>query len=316
MNVVHVGLQRTGNTTLQNVLLSRRPEFFYIGKVDDLYPDARIRELISRIGCQDSLEYDAGRTRAVLTELCQLNTGNKPLLVADEFLSVEGRADRRLVAERLRELFAPAKALIVLRSQLTLLPAIYMKHLSAIGTKLVSFESWLDQNYDTIRFSDQYRISLDYEALLRAYADAFGSDNVVVIPSELMHEPRSIYQVRLAALLRVPVDAVSDVMSRNVADQRVSRRHALAHRLQDVLPMEQNLAELGRRMLPRFLYEPVRRFVRGGSRVETPRLPEHWRRRIAELCAEGNARIAARWDLPLGDLGYPVPQGTDAAALK
>lgn len=306
MNLIHVGLQRTGNTTLQNSLFAQQTHFFYIGKRRDLYPNEPVRELITRISFQDSLEYDEAQTEALLRRICEDTSRSKPLLVADEILSVEGRADRRLIAERLHRLFAPAKVLIVLRAQTTIVQALYLKHLSAIGERIVPFETWLDRNYGGIRFSDLNRVGLNYEPLVRTYEDVFGFDNVMVLPSEVMHDESSIFQSRLAELLHMPPSAVWESLQQNVADQRVSRRHALAHRIQNVLPMDTNLAMLGRRMLPRPIYEIGRRFVAGGRRIEPPPLSESWRRRIAELCAEGNAKLEARRNLPLRALGYPV----------
>lgn len=306
MNVVHIGLQRTGNTTLQNALFSEHDRFFYIGKKNDLYPDDSIRELINCVAFQDSLSYDPAHTQTLLKTICAANSQGKPLLVSDEIFSIEGRADRRLVADRLHRLFAPAKVFIALRAQTTIVQALYMKHLSALGLRTVSFESWLESKYSGVRYGGVYRIDLDYDALVRTYEDIFGAENIIVLPSELMHEEQSLYQVQLAELLGMPAQAVQDALNLNAADQRVSHRHALAHRIQDVLLMEANLAEIGRRFLPRAIYQFIRRFVAGGRRIEVPDLPERWRQRIGELCAEGNSNIERRRKLPLQRLGYPV----------
>lgn len=306
MNVVHIGLQRTGNTTLQNSLFARQDHFVYIGKRNDLFPNDRVRELITRISNQDSLEYDGARTEALLQSIRAETSPSKPVLIAAEIFSIEGRADRRLVAERLYRLFAPAKVLIVLRAQPTIVQAIYFKHLSALSGRIVPFETWLEQNYGGIGFSGIHRVGLNYEPLVRAYEDVFGFENVVVLPSEIMHDENSIYPKRLAELLRMPLPAVQDSLKRNVTDQRVSRRHVLAHRVQDILPVDVNLASLGRRLLPQSLYAVIRRFVTGGGRVDPPALPEGWRKRIAALCAEGNTQLEARRNLPLRSLGYPV----------
>src|SRR6185437_10859280 len=108
MNIVHIGLPKTGTTTLQHALFPAQQRFAYIGKVNNVYPKD-VHELIERIGFQDSLEYDSARTAALLAEI---QDGSKPLIVSDEILSVDGKADRRLVAERLNGLFGPAKVLI------------------------------------------------------------------------------------------------------------------------------------------------------------------------------------------------------------
>ncbi len=306
MNVVHIGLERTGNTTLQNAIFSQQESFTYVGVRNDLYPDDRVRELIIRISSQDSLDYRNAETKALLRRICEDAPRTRPMLIASERFSLEGGADRRFIAERLRDLFAPAKVLIVLRAQTTIVQAQYLKHLSGLDDRIVPFETWLERNYGGIEFSDPYRPGLDYELLVRMYEDVFGFDNLVVLPSELMHEDNSIFQNRIAELLHMPLQAIREVLRRNVTDQRVSRRHVFAHRVQDLLLKDKNLALLGRRLLPRLVYDPIRRFVVGGPRVEAPALPERWRQRITELCAESNTRLESRLNLPLRALGYPV----------
>lgn len=306
MNIIHIGLPRTGNTTLQNAIHARQQRLFYIGKRDDTYPDARVRELVHRICVQDSLEYDAGSTKDLLRSICAAAAPSQPILIAHEMFSTEGRADRRLIAERLNALFAPAKVLIVIRAQPTFLQAQYFKHLSALDAKVQSFESWLDENYGDIPFLEPNRVGLDYDRLVRTYEEIFGAENVVVLPSELMHEVDSLYARGLAALLQIPLSTVQDALRRNVTDQSVSRRHIWVHRLQHALPMKTNLASLGRRFLPAFLYNAVRGFVSGGRRIAAAEVPERWHGKIAGICAAGNAQLEKRKGLPLRALGYPV----------
>jgi hypothetical protein len=306
MNVIHIGLQRTGNTTLQNALFSRQNHFAYIGKRNDLFPNERVRDLITRISHQDSLEYDDALTQRLLRGICNESSPSKPVLIAAEIFSIEGRADRRLIAERLHRLFAPAKVLILLRAQTTIVQAIYLKHLSSLSGRILSFETWLERNYGGVAFADLHRVGLNYEPLVRAYEDIFGVDNVVILPSEIMHDDNSTFSTRLAELLHMPPAEVQQTLSRNVTDQRISRRHLMAHRLQDMFPIDVNLASLGRRLLPRSVYGPLRRFISGGGRLAAPPLSEHWHKQIAAQCAEGNSRLAARRGLPLRELGYPV----------
>lgn len=39
MNVVHIGLPKTGSTTLQNTLFAEQQHFAYLGKSENLYRD-------------------------------------------------------------------------------------------------------------------------------------------------------------------------------------------------------------------------------------------------------------------------------------
>ncbi len=319
-NLVHIGLPKGASTTLQDRLFAPQERFLYLGRVKNGYRDPAVRELLERIAFPDSLDYDAGATAALLQSLrgraaAGATAPQRPVLVSAESLSVEGRTDRRLIAERLHRLFAPAKVLIVLRAQPTMLQSLYLNHLRGSGQRLVGFAQWLEDAYGGIRYTDMHRVGLDYDALVRLYEDVFGADNVVVLPFEWIKDASSPFVPTLAALLDRPAADVRACLQANVENQRMSGRHLLALRIQDRLPSGTNLAQLGRRLLPPSVYEPARRFVAGGRRVASPDLPEGWRARIAALCGEGNARLAARRALPLAALGYPsAPEGAAAPA--
>lgn len=306
MNIIHIGLERTGNTVLQNAIFSQHPSFTYVGAWNDLYPNDIVRELITRISSQDSLDYSHIQARGLLEIICARGWHHKPILIASERFSLEGGADRRIVAGRLYDLFFPAKVLIVLRAQTTMVQAQYLKYLSSLTGHVVSFEAWLDRTYGDIEFPEQFRLGLDYEPLIRMYEEIFGFENLVLLPSELMHEENSIYQTQLANLLELPLRTVHEALQQNLTDQRVSRRVTIAHRIQDFLPAGSNLALLGRQWLPQFVYEPIRSFFLAGRRVEAPALSERSCNRIVQICAAGNARLASRTGLPLRELGYPA----------
>ncbi len=302
MNIVHIGLPKTGTTTLQNALFAKQDQFAYIGKEQNLYTDT-LRDLINRISFQDSLDYDPAEVAALVATL---HNGSKPLLVSDEIFSVEGRADRHLVAERLHRLFAPATVLIVVRNQAAMLQSMYLNHVRGSGQRIVSFATWLQQTYGGIRFPDIYRVALDYEPLVRTYEDVFGAGNVLVLPFELIREENSLFPTALAKLLHMPAAAVQAKLTKTVDNQRMSNRHLLALHVQERLLNGANLAMLGRRLLPQSVYQPIRRLVTGGRRVPSPVLPDEWRVRLPGLCARGNAQLEARKKIPLRQLGYPV----------
>ena len=132
MNIVHVGLPKTGTTTLQHAVFPAQSRFNYIGKVNNCY-SLDLQELVERISFQDSLEYDPERAAALTA---RLHDGSKPLIVSDEIFSVDGKADRRLVAERLHRLFGPAKVLIGLRAQPSMLQALYFNYIRGSGRRV------------------------------------------------------------------------------------------------------------------------------------------------------------------------------------
>lgn len=305
MNLIHVGLPKAASTTLQNTIFVGQRDFCYIGPFNNLsnstFPDRRAEELVMRISFEDSLVYDPTRTEALREELRQ---GSRPFLVSSESFTTEGWADRRLIAERLHALFAPAKILIILRAQPSMCQSMYLNALRASGDRLVSFETWLGRKYGEI--SCETRVDLDYDRLVRIYEEMFGAEHVVVLPFEWISDENAAFAATLADLLRMPLLSVQTSLKMNVANPRMSHRHLFAIYLQNCLPKGANLALMGRRWMPQPLYDLVRGFIVSGRRVESPVLPDGWTARIAALCATGNAALAARRNLPLGALGYPV----------
>jgi hypothetical protein len=308
MNLVHIGLPKAGSTTLQNRLFAEQNYFAYIGKSASSYP-SQCRELVNRISFQDSLAYDQARAESLVVQLYQ---GSKPLLMSDENFSIEGAADRRLVAERLHHLFKPAKVLLIVRAQLAMVQSMYLNHVratylknvSGLGRRTITFSNWLEENYGNEVFFPN-RVALNYEPLVSNYERVFGADNVIVLPFEMIRDENSIFAASIADLLHMSLSTVRARL-KTIDNQRASERHLLALRIQNSLPTGTNLALLGRRSLPKSIYNLFHRFVTGGARVESPALPEIWKTRISALCARGNAAIEARKAIPLRALGYPT----------
>jgi hypothetical protein len=314
-NLIHIGLPKCASTTLQDRLFASQNRFIYLGRIKNGYQDEQTRELFERITFQDSLEYDAKATWILTQRLCAAAADpSRPILVSAESLSVEGRADRRLIAERLHQLFAPAKILIILRSQHSMLQSLYLNHLRAAGQHLVSFEQWIEAAYGGIRFTETHRVGLNYDSLVQLYDEMFGPENVVVLPFEQISGDNSQFFPMLADMLGMAASEVRECFNRNAENQRLSSRHLFALRVQDRLPGGTNLAHLGRRWLSPAVYEPLRRLVTGGRRVASPALPERWNHRIAAAYGPSNARLASRKRIPLAALGYPMAQEVGRAS--
>lgn len=238
MNIIHIGMERTGNSTLQNNLYSK----------------------INR------------------------------RVIANEIFSLKGEK----CAKALYLLYRPAKILITIRSQPGFVIAQYLKYLEMLNEPAISFPLWLKL----------YPQTLDYRPLLKLYGITFGYENLFVLPSEQMHWAGSPYQIRLAELLDIPLATVISAL-KQPADQRISRRLLIAHKIQDAFCLG-NAAILSRRILPPLVYSIIRNWVVRGRRVEMPELSEEWKQRIAEASAPGNRWIAEKFNLPLAQLGYPI----------
>jgi hypothetical protein len=318
VNLVHIGLAKTATTTLQNHVFTRQQRFRYLGKIANGYSDVLMSELVARVMRQDSLAYDAITAQSLLDtlRLHDERCGDlRPLLLSDEGLSGEARADRALIAERLHRLFMPARILIVLRAQPRLLASLYLNWVKSSGERWLPFGDWLAEYYGK-PWPERPRIGLDYDGLVRTYEDLFGSDNVVVLPFEWIAQKPTVFARALNELLGMTVDDIEAQLAGSRENIRLSERHQAALAVQNLLPSGTNLALIGRRILPLPLYRRVRDFTTSGRRIAVPELSGEWPARLAALCGEGNTALARRRQLPLATLGYPMGAVSDAEAAE
>src|SRR5262245_7382300 len=99
MNLIHIGLPKTASTNLQDRLFSQQDKFLYLGRFKNGYLNDTTKEIIERLTFEDSLEYDQTLMDSLLQRARrEVSMPSLPILVSAESLSVEGRADRRLIA--------------------------------------------------------------------------------------------------------------------------------------------------------------------------------------------------------------------------
>lgn len=307
MNLIHIGLPKAASTTLQNNIFRAQERFVNFGKVNNTYQNEIVHDLIRRIRYQDSIAYDAKSVEGLVNQLrlgLAAEGDGRPLLFSDEALSVEGGGDRRIIATRLHDLLSPAKVLIVLRSQASMLKSLYL-HAVKSGGERRSFTDWLKVNYSGITFTTKWRIGLDYNALVGVYEEIFGAENVVVLVLEEMNDPRTNFFHQLQDIVGIPAQDIHLCLSATRDNERMSNRHSLLLKLQLLLPSGSNLALMGRRMMPLVLYDLLHQWVVSGRRIRSPKMPPEWEAEIYRQCARSNAILAERRCLPLGDLGYP-----------
>lgn len=305
MNLIHIGLPKTATTTIQNTVFSDQEKYHYLGKRNNSYQSDLARDLVSQVRLCDSLSYDAPHTESLLRALSVENSEERPLLISEEALSAEGGADRREIARRLYELFSPAKVLIVLRSQTSMLKSLYLHAVKSAG-ETGSFDQWLEGTYGRVWLPvGSLRVGLDYDALVRAYEQLFGEENVIVLAYEGFRgrDMRSLQM--LGDLVGMGADEVLNRLSSTTDNRRMSQRHRFVVAVQSRLTAGTNFAGLGRRILPFSLYQILRNIVISGRPVADPVLPGPWVECIQHRYGTGNAALASRKSLPLQMWGYP-----------
>lgn len=307
MNLIHIGLPKTASTTIQNNIFCAQKRFVNFGKINNSYQNENVRGLIESLRFQDSVAYNSRTAEGIFSRLragLAAQGDERPLLFSDEALSVEGAVDRRIIATRLHDLLAPAKILIVLRSQPSMLKSLYL-HAVKSGGERRSLADWLNSNYSGVFFSAKWRIGLDYNALVEVYEEIVGRENTVVLLFEEMCCNRSNFFMELENLVGIPAQDLYLCLSKIRENESMSKRQSMLMKIQPLLPEGENLAMIGRRMLPGGIYSLMRQWVVSGGRIDVPEMPPAWETEIYRQCANTNAILAERRKLPLGDLGYP-----------
>lgn len=181
---VHIGLPKTGTTSLQRNVFDRHPGVHYLGRSKGFSTDQA--KLVLR-AILDSREGPTLRPAAV-DALHEIRDGTKALVISDEALSLgafmsraqlwEIPSDHRAIAERTRELLGDADIAIVLRNQLDWLISWHRQGLKSRRYTEPSIDDWLNGSFAD-RAEELYSL-LDFEDLYASYTDVFGSDRVHV----------------------------------------------------------------------------------------------------------------------------------------
>ena len=319
--LIHIGVPKSATTSLQSGAFPNHPEIRYIGKP---FYDAQIgyeaslatAQLCDSLWKQDDLEFDLtlARRRFGLGVLPRL--GKKLVVLSEEGLSQASAADRHLTAQRLAALCEGTRCLILLtiREQKSALASghkwIYARRLTSLKVNewvdwCTSYSSYNGCHNDfPLR---QYR----YARLYECYANLFGSDSVLVLPTELLSaNPGAFYsQLEDFAGLRrfwgtsscpeLPI-ANQSPGKLGIAYQRLVKwiKHDRYLLLRRGASYPENLAETGIHGCAMKLLTYVDFPMPSMSSKTATNLNEYYKK--------DNARLAANIKMPLKQYGYSV----------
>lgn len=178
---VHIGLPKTGTTTLQEHFFACHPEIAYLGQTN-LWQNDDAKTVLRGLLLDGSVD----PARRVVDRLAG---GPKRLVISDEALScgefMQRAAkwpivtDHGAVAERIGAVVGDPRIIIVLRRQDDWLESWYRQGLKTGKYVAKGFDAWLaDELGETAR--DRLFGLLDYAKLVETYRDRFGSQRVDV----------------------------------------------------------------------------------------------------------------------------------------
>jgi hypothetical protein len=313
--IVHIGFHKTATTWFQSAIFPQLTSHRFID-----------RELVRRLFMNgDAFDFDPPAARRALG----LDEPGPPPLLSEEDLSgilhigLSSSYIAKEMAHRIHAAMPEARILIFIRSQFTAVLSWYGQYLREGGTVSLPRYLFPDEfvhsgkttSFKTARFDFA---QLDYRVLIEEYDRLFGQDHVHVFTYEKFVSDRAGTFETMRRVLDMDFEAsVDDHAGPNETYRRglwpvarfvnlftsraVPNKHVLLHVPHWYVARRHILDALNR--APLFGRKPS----------YTKDMDQNLLGRIADRFCESNGWLAARLDLDLGSLGYPVTSRTDGA---
>lgn len=299
--LIHPGFHKTATTWLQETVFSDT-RFFR-----SLMSHTEISEVFV---APHDFTFDAERARDEVARRCEGAQEGVADVISSEILSgniITGSRDSMVIADRVAAIGQPAKVLFTVRSQQRIAQSVYMQYLKrggrlSIGDYL-SFAPepgyfWFDPG------------SLEFDRLVRAYAERFGADNVMVLPQELLAKDEKAYLRLLFAFAGLD-EAKAESEFRVASARGVSPpasgvpilRLANAFRNTQLNPGPESILSRGGEVLQAIGYR-----WRLGREGADRTMKQTVKSLLAGRYAASNARLQAFAPVDLAALGYEMPR--------
>ncbi|MDY6936578.1 MAG: hypothetical protein SWY16_02840 [Cyanobacteriota bacterium] len=185
--LIHVGYPKAASTWLQNIVFQDEDAGFYApwglasGPATDQFVLA------------NAFSFSADAARKVFEEgLKTAAERNLVPVLSQETLvgsQIRGRYWGKEAADRMHSVFPDARILIILREQKSMILSSYREHIKKGG--LNKIERFIGVENRKPGFGPMCRLDfLEYDILISYYQNQFGSENVLVLPFELLKKNR------------------------------------------------------------------------------------------------------------------------------
>jgi hypothetical protein len=301
--LLHVGLPKTGTTSLQELVFSAHPEIRYFGQTN-LWNDPDAKTVLKALLLGDVAEMAAARTI-----LATAARENPAIVISDEALTLGEfmlratcwpvQSDHIATARRAHALLGDAEVLIVLRDQADWLESWHRQGLKSGKYTETDYRAWLDRDLGAA--AERLLTLLDYDALYDAYRRVYGAQRVHVRYYEHYRDRFEDLAAECAGLIHVDTDCARRLFRNGEALNVTGRRfrglpplvrrfvsQGLVRRILDPLPVS-----VRRPLRDMLIWERTFRDVSEADRAV-----------IRDRFAAGNVRLAHALGLNDSPSGY------------
>ena len=219
---VHIGLPKTGTTSLQRLVFARHPEIAYFGQTN-IWTSGDAETILKALLVDDNRTRNEqiDDVRAVIDDALRRH---RQVVISDESLSCgefmliasiwDITTDHSAVARKIREFLGVVDIIIVLRNQADWLISWYKQGVQNGKYVSTSFADWFDRELGDRR--DRLCDLLHYDRLYSAYVDVFGAARVHVFIYERYSDDFASLAGEIARRIGVD-DAAAASLARDTA---------------------------------------------------------------------------------------------------
>lgn len=227
--VLHIGVSKTGTTTLQHALFRSHPRIAYYGQPfanllrAEAAPAAALRGYVLAVDDGEDRPaplFAPANIRSDIAGLARVPDDPAVFVLSDEMLTLPLRDDHAAIADRLYALSPDARILLTLRRQPDALASLFAMIGYAGGDAVSGFDAWLDASLGGAdsRWGESYR----YDRIAAIYAARFGAVQAMFF--EDMQADADAYLAGIAEWIGVPPQLAA------VAARDENRRRTAADR--------------------------------------------------------------------------------------
>lgn len=326
--VFHVGFPKAASTTFQNQLFAQHSDLINLGiySTDNvgtmthtseplnapILNDFRIQRLHRSLTEDDGILFDQNAAKELFSQLLhEYRSSNSTVILSNEYIT-SGRFSNPEIIEkgrRIHSICPEAKILIIIRSQVDMLKALYRDHpfdprtLDFAYRRPVNFSNWLD-----IQFNLPYLSILNtllFFRVLEKYELLFPKEQILMLPLELLKRDPDSFLIKVSEFLDIDHAETSSLLKNKHENMGISafgnRYRKLRSQLMPFMkifrPMRSLLTTVDKN-----LFEIVKTF----GKTEKIIVPEQSLLKLYDKYACDNSKLAKKQNLPLKDLGYLV----------
>lgn len=301
--VIHIGANKTASTTLQRALFSKHTGLHYMG--EDAAGYEGYASIVNSMVNDDDLHFPSEECSALFRKHLSEEV-DKTLLYSNE--DVMTSRIPATCAKRLHDFLPDAEILLVIRNQYTAIPSFYANHGAFLKPappsyfrRHVSFDDWIKHQVAFIKYGAL--ASFMFDRLLSVYAKLFGEQRMHVLLFEEFVANKQQFIEKLSDILHIDSSEASELLQTGHERKRYTNRMLAYNKFRtsffwgvpfsDYLPFGHSVVK------------QLSSFLSAGDPARIA-LGHDMKQVIHDLYCEDNAALAAKYNLPLAQYGYPI----------